>query len=193
MIPPTCPNWKNCTIHFQIAILKQKNNNWSYLLFKTKFCTSLTNKKFIEFSLPNYNHFQINCYLKATWNILLISINLLYIIWILLKTTLDFVSTSPYSERSQSRKQKIWKNQVIYFRVQNLFLIWCWKLNDLINYDEDKIWFFPQLINIDNKIQLQRLWYISICFHLWKTFMGIRIRCKNVSISLEELILYSFS
>jgi len=27
------------------------------------------------------------------------------------QTTLDFVSTSPYSERSQSRKQKIWKNQ----------------------------------------------------------------------------------
>ena len=51
----------------------KKDNNWSYLLFKTKFCSLPTpHTKFCLIkNMPNYNRFHVNCYLKATCNVLL--------------------------------------------------------------------------------------------------------------------------
>ena len=52
--------------------VSKKDNNWSYLLYKTKFCfLSNPHKKIsLNKNMPNYNRFHVNCYLKATCNIL---------------------------------------------------------------------------------------------------------------------------
>ena len=44
----------------------------SYLLLKTKFCSLHTpHTKFsLNKNMPHYNHFDVNCYLKATCNLL---------------------------------------------------------------------------------------------------------------------------
>ena len=48
----------------------KKDYNWSCLLFKTKLCSlpSPHAKFSLNKNMPNYNRFQINCYLKVTCN-----------------------------------------------------------------------------------------------------------------------------